>query len=52
LTLSPAEQITAAVHVTADATPDQLSDLHQSVVGSSPVGHTLQAPVPLRIHLA
>jgi len=44
--------ITATVHLDSDATPGQLEDLHRAVVGSSPVGHTLQAPVPTTIQLA
>lgn len=44
--------ITATVHLDSDATPEQLEDLHHAVVGSSPVGHTLQAPVPTTIQLA
>ena len=44
--------ITATVHLDSDATPEQLADLHEAVVGSSPVGHTLQAPIPTTIQLA
>ena len=44
--------ITATVHLDSDATPEQLEDLHQAVVSSSPVGHTLQAPIPTTIQLA
>jgi uncharacterized OsmC-like protein len=44
--------ITATVHLDSDATPEQLQDLHHAVVGSSPVGHTLLAPIPTSIHLA
>lgn len=44
--------ITATVHLDSDATPEQLADLHDAVVGSSPVGHTLQAPIPTTIQLA
>ena len=34
------------------ATPEQLAALHQTVVGTSPVGHTLKRPVPVEITLA
>ena len=44
--------INAAVHLESNATPDQLSDLHNAVIGSSPVGHTLQSAIPVQIHLA
>ncbi|MGB7983461.1 MAG: OsmC family protein [Candidatus Nanopelagicales bacterium] len=44
--------ITATVHLDSDATQGQLEDLHRAVVGSSPVGHTLQAPIPTTIQLA
>ena len=41
-----------AVHLDSDATEEQLSALHDKVVNSSPVGHTLSNPVPLSIELA
>jgi len=44
--------ITAAVHLAADASDEAIAALHQSVVGSSPVGHTLAAEIPLAIELA
>ena len=40
------------VHVDADATGEQLNDLHEKVVSTSPVGHTLGAAIPLQIRLA
>jgi uncharacterized OsmC-like protein len=43
--------IRATVHLDADATDDQLADLHAKVTGTSPVGHTLSRPVPLDIRL-
>lgn len=46
------EQISVDVHLDADATADQLAELHEKVVGSSPVGHTLQRAVPVAIKLA
>ena len=39
------------VHVDADASADQLRELHAKVIGSSPVGHTLGAAVPISIDL-
>lgn len=44
--------IRASVHLDSTATPAQLAALHQRVVGTSPVGHTLSRPVPVRIDLA
>jgi uncharacterized OsmC-like protein len=44
--------IRATVHLDSDATPEQVADLHRTVVGSSPVGHTLQAAIPTSIQLA
>lgn len=46
------ESIRATVHVDADATPEQLTDLHARVVATSPVGHTLSRPVPTDVWLA
>ena len=46
------ESIRVGVHLDADGTPEQLQSLHQKVVGSSPVGHTLSRGVPLKIELA
>jgi len=44
--------ISATVHLAADAPFDQLAALHEAVVATSPVGHTLSAPVPTTITLA
>lgn len=44
--------IRASVAIGADATPEQVARLHQQVVGTSPVGHTLSRAVPLSIELA
>ena len=44
--------IHVAVHLDADASPDQLQQLHDTVVGTSPVGHTLARAVPVTIALA
>jgi len=46
------ESIRAGVHLDADATPERIKALHEKVVGSSPVGHTLSRGEPLRIELA
>ena len=46
------EAIRVKVDLRSDATPEQLKALHAKVVGSSPVGHTVSRPVPLRIELA
>ena len=35
-----------------DADLAHVQRLHEAVVGSSPVGHTLQAAIPVDIHLA
>ena len=44
--------LSVKVHLESDATEEQLADLHDKVVNSSPVGHTLSNPVPLNIELA
>ena len=44
--------ISATVHLTADATAEDLEALHQAVVATSPVGHTLQTAIPTTITLA
>jgi uncharacterized OsmC-like protein len=46
------DTIRATVHLDTDATPEQAAQLHDAVVGSSPVGHTLQAAIPVSITLA
>ena len=46
------DDIRVVVHLDADASEDQLRDLHDKVVGSSPVGHTLGRAVPVTIDLA
>ncbi|MFN0029289.1 MAG: OsmC family protein [Acidimicrobiales bacterium] len=46
------EAIQVAVELNSDATATQLAELHDRVVGTSPVGHTLSRAVPLRIDLA
>lgn len=44
--------IKATVHIDADASPDQVEDLHRRVVATSPVGHTLSRQIPLDVSLA
>ncbi len=44
--------IRATVHLDADADEETLAELHAQVTGTSPVGHTLQRPVPVAIALA
>lgn len=44
--------LSVKVHLDSDATEEQLAALHDKVVNSSPVGHTLSNPVPLNIDLA
>jgi uncharacterized OsmC-like protein len=45
------ESIRAKVDLESSATPEQLQELHEKVIGSSPVGHTLSRAVPLKIDL-
>ena len=40
------------VHLDSDADDEQLADLHGRVVGSSPIGHTVNNAVPVTIELA
>lgn len=44
-------EIRAVVHVTSPAAPDEIAALHQHVLRTSPVGHTLQAAIPVEIAL-
>lgn len=46
------DDIRVAVHLDADAPPEAVRALHDKVVGSSPVGHTLSRAVPVSIELA
>lgn len=45
------ERIRAAVEIKSDAPLKQLQELHEQVVGSSPVGHTISRAVPVSINL-
>jgi hypothetical protein len=40
------------VHLESAASPEDLASLHEHVLSTSPVGHTLQAALPVRIALA
>lgn len=46
------ETLRATVHIESDADERILKDLHDKVLATSPVGHTLSNGVPLRIELA
>jgi len=46
------ESIRVAVSLDSDAPREQLEALHQAVVGTSPVGHTVSRPVPVAVELA
>ena len=46
------EAIRVNVHLESDATPEQLAELHETVVGTSPVGHSLRRSVPVNIEFA
>ena len=46
------EGLRVKVHLTSDASDEQLQELHSKVVGTSPVGHTVSRPVPLAVELA
>jgi uncharacterized OsmC-like protein len=44
--------ITATVTIDSDASPEQLAELHATVLASSPVGDTVRNAVPLEVVLA
>ena len=44
--------IRVRVHIDTDASPEELQELHEQVVATSPVGHTLSRPVPIDVRLA
>ena len=46
------ERISVKVHIDSDAPAADIQALHDKVVGTSPVGHTLSRPVPVKIDLA
>jgi uncharacterized OsmC-like protein len=45
------DNIDVRVQLRSKASPDRLEALHRKVVGSSPVGHTLQRSVPVTLRL-
>jgi len=45
------DAIRVNVQLKSDATPVQLAEIHEKVVGTSPVGHTLGRSVPVTIDL-
>lgn len=46
------ETLRATVHIATDATDDAVAELHNKVVATSPVGHTVSRTVPLTVELA
>jgi uncharacterized OsmC-like protein len=46
------ENIEVKVSIDSDAPASLLEELHRKVVSTSPVGHTLQRPIPVNIALA
>lgn len=46
------DAVRVQVHLDTDASPEQVQALHEAVVGTSPVGHTLQAAIPVSVELA
>jgi len=46
------EGIRVKVHLDTDASDDAVAKLHETVAGTSPVGHTLSRPVPVEVELA
>ncbi len=46
------ESITARVSIVSDEPPERISELHDKVVATSPVGHTLQRSVAVSVELA
>ena len=46
------DNISVRVSIDSDASAEEIEALHQKVVGTSPVGHTLSRAVPVKIELA
>jgi len=46
------ERISVRVNIDSDASPEEIQAVHEKVVGTSPVGHTLSRAVPVTIDLA
>ncbi len=45
------EDVDVRVHLRADATPEAIAELHEAVVRTSPVGHTLERPAAVTVRL-
>ncbi|MFP3882744.1 MAG: OsmC family protein [Actinomycetota bacterium] len=45
------ESVKATVSIESDAPADEIDELHRKVVSTSPVGHTLQQAIPLKVEL-
>jgi uncharacterized OsmC-like protein len=45
------DTLRASVHIESDASDDAIAALHDTVVATSPVGHTLAGAIPLAIDL-
>ena len=45
------DTLRASVHIESDATDDAIATLHDTVVATSPVGHTLAGAIPLTVDL-
>lgn len=46
------ESIKATVSIESDAPPSAIEELHDKVISTSPVGHTLKQAIPLTVELA
>lgn len=46
------DNISVKVSIDSDASAEEIEALHQKVIGTSPVGHTLSRAVPVKIELA
>lgn len=46
------DDISVDVKLESDATPEQIAELHEHVLSTSPVGHTLRAAIPLEATIA
>ena len=46
------DNISVTVDIDSDASPEALRELHEKVISTSPVGHTLTRAVPVKIDLA
>jgi uncharacterized OsmC-like protein len=45
------DTLRASVHIESDATDDAIAALHDTVVATSPVGHTLASAIPVTVDL-